>query len=121
MAKDKADDPDRAARKAEKKAKKEAKRSETDGVHKSKKEKKHKDSAIEADAQTLQTKERISEAVEHGRPGTELMELDDEATLAIRLKPLQGALVPFAHPLADERQAKKIFRTVKKGELSHIL
>ncbi len=27
-----------------------------------------------------------------------------------------GALVPFAHPLADEKVAKKVFRGVKKGE-----
>ena len=120
MAKEKAMDADRAARKAEKKARKEGKRSEAEGVHKSTKEKKITNTAIASDAQTLHTKEKISEAVEHGGQGTELMELDDEVTLAVRLKPLQGALVPFAHPLADERQAKRIFKTVKKGMLSHM-
>ena len=43
------------------------------------------------------------------------VEMADGREPVVQAKP-QGALVPFANPLADERAAKKVFKGVKKGE-----
>ena len=119
MAKEKPLDPERAARKAEKKAnKKEAKRSETDGVHKpSQKEKKTKDkTSIDVDAGTMQATTELLSTLEAEKPGTVVVKEDDEKLdVKVKIQPLLGALVPFAHPLADEKVAKKVLRSVKKG------
>lgn len=41
-----------------------------------------------------------------------------EDTKAVTTRPI-GALVPFAVPLADEKVAKKVFKSVKKGMCTH--
>ena len=123
MAKEKPEDPDRAARKAEKKAKKE-KRSETDGVHKpSKKEKKPKDKAIDVDKENVETTTKLLNTLEAEKPGTVVMKegADGEMEVKVKTKPLLGALVPFAHPLADEKVGKKVLKCVKKGILYFLL
>ena len=107
--------------KREKKIKKE-KRSETEGVHKSKKEKKEK-KAVGADPaedikEILATKEDVAAVVSHsndtnGVADTDMLEDGTEVT-AIAAKP-QGALVPFANPLADDKSGKKVLKSVKKG------
>lgn len=113
MAKDKAD-------KEKKREKKEKKRSETDGVHKSKKDKK---------------KSKLSEAVEKELTDKVLEELekadankekdvvangDVEETPAEKkeaeARPV-GALVPFANPLVEDKVAKKVLKSVKKGKV----
>ena len=95
--------------KKDKKEKKEKKRSETDGVHKSsKKEKKEKKLSEVAEkeltAQVLEGLEKKDAVVE------EVVAVNGEAAEA----PI-GALVPFANPLAEDKTAKKVFKTVKKG------
>ena len=98
--------------KKDKKEKKEKKRSETDGVHKSsKKEKKEKKLSEVAEkeltAQVLEGLEKKDAVVE------EVVAVNGEAAET----PI-GALVPFANPLAEDKTAKKVFKTVKKGAFS---
>lgn len=96
--------------KRDKKEKKE-KRSETDGVKKSKKEKKSKLNGDNIAAAI----EEVTKA--EAAPAVESMELaQDESSKETVAKPI-GALVPFAAPLADEKVAKKVLKSVKKGTI----
>lgn len=97
--------------KKEKKDKKE-KRSD-DGVKKAKKEKKVKvvDETVVA---ALEEQLEASEA-----PVAEAKVLVTEQDGELVVKPV-GALVPFAAPLADDKVAKKVLKSVKKGKLLSI-
>ena len=99
-------------RKKEKKALKE-KRSETEGIHKSKKDKKEKRAA--AAAEDIGTTTKLLNALEEEKPGSVVAKEDGELQVKIKSVPLQGALVPFANPLADEKAGKKVLKSVKKG------
>lgn len=90
--------------KSEKKEKKDKKRSETDGVRKEKKEKK-KDKKLSdvAEKEIVEQLENTADDVEAN------VEMTDAAERPI------GALVPFADPLVEDKTAKKVFKTVKKG------
>jgi H/ACA ribonucleoprotein complex subunit 2 len=94
-------------RSVEKKEKKE-KRSDKDGVKKSKKDKKPKVSDAAAAAIEAQVEDSDAPVAEV----KVLASKDAEGELVI--KPV-GALVPFAAPLADEKVAKKVLKSVKKG------
>jgi hypothetical protein len=86
----------------EKKEKKE-KRSEVDGVKKSKKDKKEKKS-VAADAEMVDALEAELEKA----PEVSLVKV-------VEGEEVEGALVPFAFPLADDsKEVKKILKTVKK-------
>ena len=94
--------------KSEKKEKKEKKekRSEVDGVKKPKKEKKDKKERSPKEVDAL-----LAEA----KPAAPAAEVDgDEEMTELRIVPKE-ALVPFANPLADEKQTKKVLKSVKKG------
>jgi H/ACA ribonucleoprotein complex subunit 2 len=94
--------------KKEKKEKKE-KRSDKDGVKKSKKDKK---STLNGDAVAKAIEEQLMEtAAPAAEEGLETIEEDTE----LAVKPV-GALVPFAAPLADDKVAKKVLKSVKKGK-----
>lgn len=110
MGKDKPD-------KEKKREKKGKKRSETDGIHKHKKEKKNSSNLSDTVEKELTTKvldglEKI-EALEKAVNGN---------TTEIEAKKVEsrpvGALVPFANPLAEDKVAKKILKSVKKGKTS---
>jgi H/ACA ribonucleoprotein complex subunit 2 len=95
--------------------KKKTKRSDENGVHKSKDKKEKKEK--KADRQALA--ERALNEVKSA-PAAQVKS-DDEGEIAETdavakgvLRPV-GALVPFANPLADEKVAKKVFKSVKKG------
>ena len=104
--------------KEEKKEKKKKKRSDEHGVHKSsstsdKKDKKEKRAKREALAEKALNEIQTAPATE--------VKSDDEGEVAEAeakskqlLRPV-GALVPFANPLADEKVAKKVFKSIKKG------
>lgn len=93
--------------KKEKKEKKE-KRSDKDGVKKSKKDKK---STLNGDAVAKAIEEQLMKtAAPAAEEGLETIEEDTE----LAVKPV-GALVPFAAPLADDKVAKKVLKSVKKG------
>ena len=91
-----------------KKEKKE-KRSETDGVKKSKKDKKSKLNGDNV-AAALEEKLAQSEAPFDETKAIAVKESNGE----LAVKPV-GALVPFANPLADDKIAKKVLKSVKKG------
>lgn len=90
----------------EKKSKKE-KRSETDGVVKpSKKEKKSKLNGNNIAAAYEEASKQATTP-----PAEPKTDSKNDGTLEV--KPV-GALVPFANPLADEKVAKKVLKSVKK-------
>jgi H/ACA ribonucleoprotein complex subunit 2 len=93
------------------KSKKEKKenRSETDGVKKSKKDKKAKVNGDNVAAALEETLTQLEAPV-----GETKAVIVKESNGEIALKPV-GALVPFANPLADEKVAKKVLKSVKKG------
>lgn len=108
--------------KKEKRDKKE-KRSEKDGVHKSskkeKKEKKDKTALTGAVEQELTSKviDGIDEAVSAEKPnGVVKAEVEMEVDTA---RPV-GAVVPFANPLVEDKSAKKVLKSVKKGKLGAV-
>ena len=98
MAKEKSSSSEKREKK-EKKAKSEEKLSTKNGVHKpsSKKEKK-----------PAELTEALAASLEGSEGGIEM-----NVVPATRL---QGALVPFANPLADEKVGKKVLKSVKKCE-----
>lgn len=100
--------------KSEKKVKKE-KRSESDGVKKSKKDKKPK---LNGDNVAAAFEEATKEVE---APVVETKSLPvKESTGEVVLKPV-GALVPFANPLADDKVTKKVLKSVKKGMHTFVL
>jgi hypothetical protein len=95
--------------------KKKTKRSDENGVHKSKdkKDKKEKKADREALAERALNEIKSAPAVQPKSDDEgEIAETDAAAKEVLR--PV-GALVPFANPLADEKVAKKVFKSVKKG------
>jgi H/ACA ribonucleoprotein complex subunit 2 len=108
MAKEKTEDEMKVRK--EKKEKKEKKRSEDDGVSKKvKKEKKHKSKDA---ADTL-----LDELEKKPVTDTNIDTTLEDAVMAEipRVEVPLEALVPFANPLADEKQTKKLLRAVQKG------
>ncbi|KAJ0424847.1 50S ribosomal protein L30e-like protein [Aspergillus carlsbadensis] len=106
MAKDKSE-------KREKHEKKE-KRSEKDGVHKSKKDKKDKkDKTALSDA----VLKGIEQEISANSPVNGVVKTDEDAVLD---RPV-GALVPFARPLVEDKQAKKALKSVKKAAVNKCL
>ena len=113
MAKEKS--ADKEERRKEKKASKE-KRSETNGVHKSKKEKKEtKIKKAAAIAEDSEATTQLLNALEEEKPGSVAIKEDGDIHVKVKSAPLVGALVPFANPLADEKAGKKVLKSVKKG------
>lgn len=116
MAKDKTEGDVKA--KKEKKDKKE-KRSEEDGVSKkSKKDKKQRKSKEPAEALLNQLEnepDSVAVTANGDIPQTKFIEQQEDEILPRRNIPPE-ALVPFANPLADDKQTKKIFKSVQKGE-----
>ena len=105
----------------EKEERKKKKRSDEDGVHKSssdKKEKKEKKAKREALAEKALNE--IHTATAPAPAPVEAKSDDEEEVAEAEAKSKQvlrpaAALVPFANPLADEKVAKKVFKSVKKG------
>ncbi|KAL9026341.1 MAG: hypothetical protein Q9196_004976, partial [Gyalolechia fulgens] len=118
------------------KGKTEKKRSETEGVHKSSADKKKKD---KKDKEKKQKSKRADDEPPTGTTASAARAMDGEdarmttttgaldaseqenpgGLVAVRREdarkaPLIGALVPFAHPLADEKVGKKVLKGVKR-------
>ncbi|KAJ5158194.1 uncharacterized protein N7500_007845 [Penicillium coprophilum] len=109
MGKDKVEKKDRAEKKE--------KRAEKDGVHKVKKEKKEKkDKTALVDAVE---KEIDTEAME-GLEQTSAVAVKADAEVDAADRPV-GALVPFANPLVEDKQAKKVLKSVKKAAVNKSL
>lgn len=128
----------KAARKAEKKATKEdagVKKPKTDKKDKKEKRKVLAEKAlneIEGKKGKKVTKDESDESEEDEDGDVEVKDAENDASsedekdttakpekTAPSARPV-GALVPFANPLADDKVAKKVFKSVKKGSC-HIL
>ena len=102
--------------KEKKRAEKKEKRADKDGVHKPKKEKKDKkDKTVLADAVE---KELTTQALDGEAPSTDATKAEAEPMAIDR--PV-GAVVPFANPLVEDKQAKKVLKSVKKGTFNFFL
>jgi H/ACA ribonucleoprotein complex subunit 2 len=116
MAKDR--DSSKAAHAPPEKEKKKKKRNDDDGVRKlssDKKEKKEKKAKREAVAEkALNGIQAAPAPAEAKSDDEEEVAETGEAKSKQVLRPA-GALVPFANPLADDKVAKKVFKSVKKG------
>ncbi|KAI4104787.1 MAG: hypothetical protein L6R37_003060 [Teloschistes peruensis] len=68
------------------------------------------------EAQDVDMTTSLLNTLQEEKPGT-LVVKDEKGDLEIKIKqkPLIGALVPFANPLADEKVGKKVLKSVKKG------
>jgi H/ACA ribonucleoprotein complex subunit 2 len=111
-----------ASTKPEKLEKKEKKRHDKDGVskheHKEKKEKKEKKKEKLKHAVNAALDEKLqadAAAAVDTAPAVTNIEVEDEETGKKVVKPVVGALVPFAKPLADDKAAKKVLKSVRKG------
>ena len=114
--------------KKDKKDKKE-KRSESNGVEKKSKKDKHEKKEVTTmllDELETETSGAVpltadGDVTVVGSASTKnnaltTVEDDEEKLQVLEVVPLE-ALVPFANPLADEKQAKKVIKCVKKGNL----
>lgn len=112
MAKDKSE-------KKEKKDKKKSRHSE-DGVKKEKKEKRKSSDATAAAASAIEGADVSAVAVVDADGDVEVGDAsiitngDGQAVIKAPL----AALVPFANPLCDEKNGKKVLKTVKKGSVT---
>ncbi|KAJ6013779.1 H/ACA ribonucleoprotein complex subunit NHP2 [Penicillium herquei] len=103
--------------KEKRRAEKKEKRSEKDGIQKPKKEKKEKKdktALVDAVEKELSSLEQSPEAV------TPKAEVEVEADEMAIDRPI-GALVPFAQPLVEDKQAKKVLKSVKKAAVNKSL
>ncbi|KAJ5126930.1 Ribosomal protein L7Ae/L30e/S12e/Gadd45 [Penicillium atrosanguineum] len=102
--------------KKEKRAEKKEKRAEKDGVHKAgkkeKKEKKDKTSLVDAVEKEIAS--QVQEDLEQAAS------VVDDAMVIDAERPI-GALVPFANPLVEDKQAKKVLKSVKKAAVNKSL
>ncbi|KAL1869432.1 hypothetical protein VTK73DRAFT_3136 [Phialemonium thermophilum] len=116
MAPDKVEVADESKLKKDKKhkdksEKKDKKRSESDGIHKEKKDKKKEKKKQERLAQALDAHLQAETAASAGDEGKrEAAPLNPEDLIKTT-----DELVPFALPLADEKAHKKIYKLIKKG------
>lgn len=109
--------------KEKKRAEKKEKRAEKDGVHKAKKEKKDKkDKTALADAVEKEITSQVLEGLDQAASAgvTAKGEVEVDPMLLDGERPI-GALVPFANPLVEDKQAKKVLKSVKKGKSAQCL
>lgn len=102
--------------KSEKKEKKEKKLTEENGVKKEKKEKKSRKSDVTVALNELEAQTPGSVAID-ADGDVVVADADASTEVKARLVIPAEALVPFANPLADDKQTKKVLKGVKKGTL----
>lgn len=104
--------------KEKKRAEKKEKRAEKDGVHKAKKEKKDKkDKTALADAVEKEITSQVLEGLDQAASAGVAVKGDIEVDAMAVDRPI-GAIVPFAKPLVEDKQAKKVLKSVKKGRFA---
>jgi H/ACA ribonucleoprotein complex subunit 2 len=106
-----------ASDKKEKKEKKEKKHraSETDGVTKSKSDKKEKKDKKKKSKGVVEAILDVLPITTNGDAESEPEDMDVDAIAPPRVP--AEALVPFANPLADDKQTKKLLKMVKKCKI----
>jgi H/ACA ribonucleoprotein complex subunit 2 len=112
------DNPDKERKKEKKKEKR---LSEADGVHKSKPDKKDKkdkkdrkrDNPKFVEATEKELLDQSTSKVFADSDTVDKAEENGDGHV-VQTRPI-GALVPFANPLVEDKTAKKVFRSVKKG------
>ena len=89
---------------------------ESNGKKGKKKEKGEKKVKVEAESEEEEEEEEDGEVEMKDESETEVenKKAKKGGKTSLKDRPV-GALVPFAHPLADEKVGKKVFRGVKKG------
>ncbi|KAJ5359534.1 H/ACA ribonucleoprotein complex subunit NHP2 [Penicillium cataractarum] len=104
--------------KDKKRAEKKEKRAEKDGISKSKKDKKDKkDKTALADAVEKEITSQVLEGLDQAAAaGAAEIEVD-----AMAIDRPVGAVVPFANPLVEDKQAKKVLKSVKKAAVNKSL
>ncbi|CEO59373.1 Putative Small nuclear ribonucleoprotein complex protein Nhp2 [Penicillium brasilianum] len=104
--------------KDKKRAEKKEKRAEKDGISKSKKDKKDKkDKTALADAVEKEITSQVLEGLDQAAAAG-VTEIEVDAMVVDR--PV-GAVVPFANPLVEDKQAKKVLKSVKKAAVNKSL
>jgi hypothetical protein len=102
--------------KEKKRAEKKEKRAEKDGVHKAKKEKQDKkDKTALADAVEKEITSQVLEGLDQAASAGVAVKGEIEVDAMAVDRPV-GAIVPFAIPLVEDKQAKKVLKSVKKGK-----
>lgn len=113
MAKDKSEKKDKREKKE--------KRSEKDGVHKSKKDKKEKkDKTVLVEAVEQELTSKVLDGIDKAVAAETAVNGTAEAEMEVDSRPV-GALVPFANPLVEDKQAKKVLKSVKKAAVNKCL
>ncbi|KAH2521661.1 hypothetical protein KXW40_002096 [Aspergillus fumigatus] len=113
MAKDKSEKKDKREKKE--------KRSEKDGVHKSKKDKKEKkDKTVLVEAVEQELTSKVLDGIDKAVAAETAVNGTAEAEMEVDSRPV-GALVPFANPLVEDKQAKKVLKSVKKAAINKCL
>ncbi|GFF69345.1 H/ACA ribonucleoprotein complex subunit 2 [Aspergillus udagawae] len=113
MAKDKSEKKDKREKKE--------KRSEKDGVHKSKKDKKEKkDKTVLAEAVEQELTSKVLDGIDKAVAAETAVNETADAEMDVEGRPV-GALVPFANPLVEDKQAKKVLKSVKKAAVNKCL
>jgi H/ACA ribonucleoprotein complex subunit 2 len=95
--------------------KKKSKRSDENGVHKPKDKKDKKGKKADREALAERALNEIKSAPTIQAKSDDEGEIAGTDAAAKEARRPVGALVPFANPLADEKVAKKVFKSVKKG------
>lgn len=99
--------------KEKKRAEKKEKRAEKDGVHKKKDKKDKKDKAALADAVDKEITTQVLDGLDQAVATS--VTVKGEVDVAVNgVRPV-GAVVPFANPLVEDKAAKKVLKSVKKG------
>ncbi|KAL8708657.1 MAG: hypothetical protein Q9220_006482 [cf. Caloplaca sp. 1 TL-2023] len=99
----------------------EAEQEDDDVVVDDKKSKSKSKKAAE-EAKDVEMTTALVKSLEDTKPGSVLVkEGDGEMSVVVKERPLLGALVPFAVPLADEKVGKKVLKGVRKGMFEYFI
>lgn len=104
----------------DRKREKKEKRAEKDGIQKTKKDKKEKkDKSALKDAVEKELTDKVLDGLDQQpkaeKPVNGDVEVADADDMEVDARPA-GALVPFASPLVEDKAAKKVLKSVKKGK-----
>ena len=88
------------------------------GVQKAGEKVRTKQSIAAASAGEVDTTTELLDSLESKNPGSIMVKENEDLQIKVKAAPRVGALVPFANPIADEKQQKKTLKSVKKGVIN---